>query len=96
MAFQRVQAANILYQAIVAFGEAFFKLGVFLGFLSISLHNLLRATSDGFRCQVSCFLLLGLPIVHFALLGVVFCLDFNPFFFLFLFPYQVFFLDLFI
>jgi hypothetical protein len=28
----------------------------------------------------------GTLIVHFALLGVVFCLDFSPFFFLLLFP----------
>jgi len=34
---------------------------------------------------------LGLPIVHFAPSGVVFGLDFSPFFFLLLFPCQVFF-----
>ncbi len=37
------------------------------------------------------FSLLGLPIVHFALSGVVFCLDFGPLFFLFLIPRWVFF-----
>jgi hypothetical protein len=37
----------------------------------------------------------GSPIVHSALWGVVFCLDFSPFlFFLLLFPCQVFFLYL--
>ncbi len=33
----------------------------------------------GLRSRV--FLLLGLPIVRSTLLGVIFCLDFNPFFF---------------
>jgi hypothetical protein len=56
----------------------------------ISLHNLLCATGDGFRSSVLCFLLLGLPIVCSALSGVVFCLDFSPFFFLLLFHCQVF------
>jgi hypothetical protein len=39
---------------------------------------------------------LGLPIVPSALSGMVFCLEFSPFFFLLLFPWQVFFLYLFI
>jgi hypothetical protein len=34
---------------------------------------LLHATGDGFRSYVSCFLLLGLPIVHSAFSGPVFC-----------------------
>jgi hypothetical protein len=59
--------------------------------LPISLHNLLCATGDGFRSSVLCFLLLGLPIVCSALSGVVFCLDFSPFFFLLLFHCHVFF-----
>jgi hypothetical protein len=50
MAFQRVQAANILYQATMAIGEVSFGLGVLPSFLPISLHNLLSASSDGFRC----------------------------------------------
>jgi len=46
----------------------------------------------GLRSWVTWFLLLKLPIVGFALSGVVFCLDFDPFFFfLLLFPCQVFF-----
>jgi hypothetical protein len=36
------------------------------------------------------FSLLRLPIVRFALLGVVFCLDFDLFFFLLLFPCRMF------
>jgi hypothetical protein len=50
------------------------------------LHDLLCATNDGFRSQVLCFLLLRLPIVHFALLSVFFYLNFNPFFFHYLVP----------
>ncbi len=66
-------------------------------FSPISLHNLFCATGDGFRTQVSCFLLLGLPVVHFYTLGcVIFCLDFSAFFFFSLFPCRVFFLYLFI
>ncbi len=63
-------------------------------FSPISLHHLLCAScasGDGFRSQVSGFLL-RLPIVRFALSGVVFCLDFSPFFFLLLFNCRVFFL----
>ncbi len=63
-------------------------------FSPISLHNLLFTTSDGFRSQVQCFLLIELAIVHSALWGVIFCLDFSPFFFLLLFPCWVFFLYL--
>jgi hypothetical protein len=82
--------------AVVAAGEASSRLGVLPGFLPIALHDLLGATDDGFRSKVSGFLLLRLPIVHFALLSVVFCLNFSPLFFLLLFPCQVFFLPLFI
>ncbi len=78
----------------MAAGEASSRLGVLPGFLPISLHNLLRATDDGLRSYVWCFLLLGLPIVHSALSGVIFCLDFGPFFILLLFPCQVFFIYL--
>ncbi len=49
-------------------------------------HNLFRATGDGFRSWVSWFLLLRFPIVCFVLLGVIFCLDFGPFFFSSLVP----------
>jgi hypothetical protein len=42
------------------------------------------------------FLLLGLPMVGFAIWGVVFCLDFGSFFFLLFFPCWMFFLYLFI
>jgi hypothetical protein len=58
--------------------EATSRLGVLPSFSPISLHNLLHATSD-----VIWFLLLRLPIVGFALWGVVFCLDSGPFFFFF-------------
>ncbi len=51
--------------AVVAAGEASFRLGVLPGFLLISLHDLLCVTDDGFRSKVSGFLLLGLPILHF-------------------------------
>ncbi len=37
------------------------------------------------------FLLFGLPIVHSTLLGVFFCLEFNPFFYVLLFFYGMFF-----
>ncbi len=47
--FQRVQAATILHLPVVTVGEASSELGVFPSFLSISLHNLLRATGDEFR-----------------------------------------------
>jgi hypothetical protein len=56
------------------------------------LHNLLHATGDGFRSQVLGFLLLGVLIMSFAFLGVIFCLDFKPFFF---FPCIVAFLGVF-
>jgi hypothetical protein len=72
------------------------KLGVLPSFSPISLQDLLHASGDGFKSYVSCFLLLGLPIVRFALWDVVFCLDFGPFFFLLLFPLWVFFVYLFI
>ncbi len=52
MAFQRVHAATILCQAVVAAGEASSNRGILPGFLPISLHDLLRATADGFRSQV--------------------------------------------
>jgi len=93
---QKVHVVTILHRAVVAIGEAFSKLGVLLGFSLISLHDLFCATGDGFKSEVSCFLLLGLAIVHFALWGLVFSLDFDPFFFLLLFPHSVFFLYLFI
>jgi hypothetical protein len=47
---------------------------------------------DGFKSLVSWFLLLGLPVVCYALSAVIFCLDFDYFIFLLLFPCQVFFL----
>ncbi len=62
-------------------GEAFSKLGVLLGLLSISLHDSLWAKGEWFRSQVTLFLLLGLPIVRFALSSVVFYLDFDHFIF---------------
>jgi hypothetical protein len=76
--------------------EASSRLDVLLSFLHISLHDLLRVNGDGFRSWVSCFLLLGLPIVWSPLWGVVFCSDFGPFFFLLLFPCWLLFLYLFI
>ncbi len=49
MALLGVQAIVILFQIVVARRKAFFRLGVLFGFLPISLHDLLHATSDGFR-----------------------------------------------
>jgi len=49
MALQTVQAITILHQLVVAVREASSKLGVLSGFLPISLHDLLCATSDKFR-----------------------------------------------
>jgi hypothetical protein len=58
---------------------------VFPSFSPISLLDLLHTTSDGFRSLVIWFLFLRLLIV---LLGVVFCLDFDPIlFFLLLFSF---------
>ncbi len=74
----------------MAIREPFSRLGVLLGFSPISLHNLLRATSDGFRSWVSRFFLLRLPIVCSTFSSVVFYLDFDPLFFLLLFPCKVF------
>jgi hypothetical protein len=53
VAFQKVQGATILRHAVVAAGEASSNRGVLPGFLPISLHDLLSATGDGFRSQVS-------------------------------------------
>ncbi len=60
---QSVQAVTIGSQDVVMAEDASSRLGVLLGFSSISLHNLLPATGDGFRFKVLCFLLNGLPIV---------------------------------
>jgi hypothetical protein len=50
MALWRIQAPTILCWAIVAVvGYTFFKLGILPSFLPIFLHDLLCATSDGFR-----------------------------------------------
>jgi hypothetical protein len=84
----------MLWQAVVAAGEASTRLVVLPGFLIISLHDLLHAIDDGFRCKVLCFFLLRLLIVRSTLSGVIFHLDFDPFFFLLLFPWRVFFLYL--
>jgi hypothetical protein len=40
----------MLWQAVVAAGEASTRLIVLAGFLIISLHDLLHAIDDGFRC----------------------------------------------
>jgi hypothetical protein len=48
------------------------------------------------HCAFCTFWVQSFELVHSALLGVVFCLDFGPFFFLLLFPCWVFFLYLFI
>ncbi len=45
----RVQVATILHWAIVATRKASSRLGVLLGFLPISLHNLFDTTGDGFK-----------------------------------------------
>jgi hypothetical protein len=80
----------------VVAGKACSRLSVLPGFSPISLHDLLRATGDGFRSEVLCFLLLGLPMLCSAIWVVMFCLEFGPFFFLLLFPWWRFFLYLFI
>jgi len=49
VALQRVEVATILCWAVVVAGEACFRLGVLPGFSLVSLHDLLRATGDGFR-----------------------------------------------
>jgi hypothetical protein len=49
VALQRVQAVTILRQDVVTAEDVSSRLRVFLGFLPISWHNLLRATGDGFR-----------------------------------------------
>jgi hypothetical protein len=61
----------------MAIGKTFSRLGVFPNFPLISLHDLFHVTGDEFRSKVLCFCLLGLPFVHFAFLGGVFCLDFD-------------------
>ncbi len=86
---------TILHWAIVAIGEASSKLGVLPSFSPISLHDLFHVTSDGFRSQVSSFLILRLPIVHFAFFVVIFCLDFSLFLKI-LSPYHMVFLQIFI
>ncbi len=53
-------------------------------------------SDDGLSPKFHVFFLLRLFVVHFALLNVVFCFDFNPFFYILLFRCQVFFLCLFI
>jgi hypothetical protein len=60
------------------------------------LHNLLCATSDGFKSWVSCFFLLRLPIVCSTFSSVIIYLDFDQLFFFSLIPLQGFFLYLFI
>jgi hypothetical protein len=88
---RKVQATTLLHQVIVTVGEGSSKLGVLLNFLPIPLHDLLHVIGLGPRFHIS---ILGLHIVCSALLSMVFCLDFSPFFFLLLFPCQVFFLYL--
>jgi hypothetical protein len=53
MAFKRIQAIAILWHAVMTAGEVSSRLGVRRGFSPISLHNLLRATGDGFRLQIT-------------------------------------------
>jgi len=79
VAFQKVQAVTILQWVVVIVEKAFSRLDVLLNFSPISLHDLLCATSDGFRSLVFFVSLLRLPIVRSSLSNVVFCLDFNPF-----------------
>ncbi len=75
------------------------KKKTFPGVLPTSLHDLIYATSDGFRSQVLCFLLVGLSIVCSTLWVWPFIwtlVFFFFFFFLLLFPCEVYFLYLFI
>jgi len=76
-------------------GKAYFRFGAFPSFSPIFLHDLFRAVIDGFRFEVFLFLLFGLPIVRYVFLSVVFCLDFDSSFYLFLFPCEMFFIYLF-
>jgi hypothetical protein len=48
MAFQKVQATIILQCVVAKIKEASSRLGVFRKNLPIYLHDLFRATSDGF------------------------------------------------
>jgi len=90
--FRKFKPPLSCVKEVVVVGEASCRLGV-LGLSPISLHDLLRATGDG--PQVSCCFS-GLPIVHFVVLSMVFCLDFHPFFFIPLFTCWEFFLFSFI
>jgi hypothetical protein len=64
---------------------------------TISLHDLLYVTSDGFRSKASWFLFLGAPHCGFCAFGCDLLFELQSFpFFLLLFPCQVFFLYLFI
>jgi len=74
--------------------EASSRLDVLLGFSPISLHDLLRAYGDP-RFQVFSYWGSPLCMLHFRVWYFV-CLDFDPSFFLLLFPFWVLFLYLFI
>jgi hypothetical protein len=79
-----------------ASSQASSRFGVLPGFLPLFLHNLLRATGDGFRCFVLLvmgFLISSLMALHCvfctfkcALLSVVFCMDLRYFLFSSLVP----------
>jgi hypothetical protein len=99
VAFQKVQAATILQWVVVIVEKAFSRLDVLLNFSPISLHELLCATSDGFRSLVFLFLFLGSPlcVLHFRVWSFVWTSIlslFNIYIFLLLFTCQVFFLVL--
>jgi hypothetical protein len=49
MALQKVHVAIILRWVLVVARDASSRVGVLLGFLPISLHNLFCAYGDGFR-----------------------------------------------
>jgi hypothetical protein len=80
---------------IMVIGKAYLRFGALPSFSPIFLHDLFHAAIDGFRFEVFLFLLFGLPIMRYVFLSVVFYLDFNFSFFLFLFPCEMFFIYLF-
>ncbi len=65
------------------YGEAASKLGVFSSFSFISLHTcfMLPPMMMGLSPRLFDFSFSGSSLLHFALSSVVFCLDFDPYFF---------------
>jgi hypothetical protein len=93
---QRILVIFILHQAVVTAGEASSRLGVPLSFTPISLQWFVSCY--WWWVYILCFMFSPLRalILGSALLGVIFCLDSSPFFFLLMFPCRVFFLYIYI